>query len=124
MKMRHTDNATDSPKPPHTDGIQFVTGGGAKPITMKRRITPEIKRIADAHIQARIDGKFDDPVATTIDDVFALLREGKTFSAVMEEVELRYAPITAIFLARHLAHQSHSYKTGVYKGFKKLFTEK
>ena len=100
-----------------------MTGGGAKPITMKR-ITPEIKRIADAHIQARVDGKFDDPVATTSDEVFAFLRDGKTFSSLMEEIELRYAPITAIFLARHLAHQSHSYKSGVYKGFKKLFTEK
>lgn len=93
-----------------------------KPNTMKR-ITPEIKRIADAHIQARIDGKFDDPIATTEDEVFAHLRDGKTFSALMEEVELRYAPITAIFLARHLAHQSHSYKSGVYKGFKKLFNK-
>jgi len=87
-----------------------------------KRITPEIKRIADAHIQARIEGKFDDPKVSTKEEVFEQIKEGKTFSDLMEEIELRYAPITAIFLDRHLTYLSHSYKAGVYKGFKKLFS--
>jgi len=84
------------------------------------RITPQIKAIADAHIKARIDNSFDDPKASTIEEIRSLLVDGKTLQGVLEEIEIRYCPITSIFIARQMKHSSKAYVSGVYKGFKIL----
>jgi len=84
------------------------------------RITPQIKAIADAHIKARIENSFDNPKVTTIEEIKSLLVDGKTLQGVLEEIEIRYCPITSIFLSRKLQHTSKSYVSGVYKGFKIL----
>jgi len=82
------------------------------------RITKETKAIADAHIQARINGVFDDPQVNTKDELIAQLRAGKTFSVLMDKIEIKYTSITSIILSRQLFHQSQNYTKGIYKGFK------
>ena len=85
-----------------------------------KRISKETKAIADAHIQARLNGTFDDPSVTTKDELIQALREGKTFSELLDRIEMKYTSITSILLSRKMFHQSANYKNGVYKGFKIL----
>ena len=82
------------------------------------RITKETKRIADAHIEARLNGTFDDPQVSTKDELIQALRDGKTFSGLLDQIEIKFTSITSILLSRQLFHQSKSYTNGVYKGFK------
>lgn len=87
-----------------------------------KRITPELKAIADAHIEARKNNSFYDPYVETAKEVFAQLKEGKTFSALMEDIEIRFVSVTSNIYARMLDHYSESYKKGIYKGFKTLYS--
>jgi hypothetical protein len=84
------------------------------------RISKHAKAVADAHIQARLAGTFDNPPVTTRQEVIDALNDGKTFEAVLDQIETRFTSITAIILSRQLFHQSKNYKAGVYKGFKIL----
>ena len=83
-------------------------------------ISKQAKAIADAHIQARINGTFDDPNVSTKDELIQLLNEGKTFSGLLDRIEMKYTSITSILLSRKIFHNSQNYKSGVYKGFKIL----
>jgi hypothetical protein len=85
-----------------------------------KRISKQAKSIADAHIQARINGTFDDPNVSTKDELIQLLNEGKTFSGLLDRIEMKYTSITSILLSRKMFHNSQNYKSGVYKGFKIL----
>jgi hypothetical protein len=83
-----------------------------------KRITPQIKAIADAHIQAKSTGTWDNPSVTTKEEVLSLLRDGKTFSEVLRQIEIRYVSITSNLMSSQLGYVSDAYKKGVYKGFK------
>lgn len=85
-----------------------------------KRITPETKAIADAHIAAKQSGSFDDPEINSVEELIEKLRQGKTFSAVLRKIEARYISITSIMMSEVLSHTSETYKKGVYKGFKIL----
>lgn len=87
---------------------------------MATRISKQTKAIADAHIKARLDGVFDDPEVKTREELIAMLKQGKTFSQLMDNIEMRYTSITSIILSRRFFHQSQNYKAGVYKGFRRL----
>lgn len=88
------------------------------------RIKTQVKAIADAHIEARSTGKFDNPKVTTKEEVINALLEGKTFSEVMTQIELRYCSITSILLNNHFQHSSNGYRAAIYKGFKFLLNDK
>jgi len=85
-----------------------------------KRISKQAKAIADAHIQARINGTFDDPNFSTKDELIQLLNEGKTFSGLLDRIEMKYTSITSILLSRTMFFNSQNYKSGIYKGFKIL----
>jgi len=85
-----------------------------------KRISKQTKAIADAHIEARKSGNFDNPRCTTREEVIAALREGKTIEDVLDQVETKFTSIHAIILSRVLFHESHNYRSGVYKGFRIL----
>jgi hypothetical protein len=70
-----------------------------------KRISKQAKAIADAHIK---------------EELIEALLSGKTFSELLEEIEMRFTSITSILLSRQLFHQSNNYRSGVYKGFKIL----
>ena len=86
------------------------------------RITKEVKAIADAHIAARINNSFDDVEFYGKEELLRLMREGKTFSRVMHEIEIRFCSITSTLMARSLCHTTNAYKTAVYNAFKKLYS--
>jgi hypothetical protein len=83
-----------------------------------KRITPQIKAIAEAHIQAKLTGTWDNPNANTKGEVLRLLRDGKTFAEVPRQVEIRYVSITSNLMSSQLNYVSDAYRKGVYKGFK------
>ena len=88
-----------------------------------KRITPQAKAIADAHIAARLKGEFDYPMDARIanrDELISLVTSGKTIEALLDYIEMNFTSITSILLSRKLFHQSANYKSGVYKGFKLL----
>jgi hypothetical protein len=87
-----------------------------------KRITPEIKAIADAHIEARSKGIFDNPEVNTKEEILQALRDGKTFSEVLKVIEVRYISITSLLMSSQLDYVSDAYRKGVYKGFKTLFS--
>ena len=107
-----------SPPLPHSDGSPIVTGGSTKIYNMKR-ITKETKAIADAHIQARSTGTFDNPEVNSKEELLAALKDGKTFEQVLEEIEYRFCGVGQILISRHFT-PSQNYKAGVYKGFKTI----
>lgn len=90
-----------------------------KPKFMKR-ITPQVKAIADAHLMAKESGMFDNPEITNTQELKDALWAGKTFSGVLEEIEIRYCTTGSMLLGSCLDHTSNNYKSGVYKGFKTL----
>lgn len=87
-----------------------------------KRITPQVKAIADAHIRARGEGKFDDIVVQSKAELFEALWSGRTFSKLMDEIEWKYCNVTSLVLngISNGTYQSKSYKSNVYKAFKHL----
>lgn len=86
----------------------------------KKRITQEARAIADAHIRARMDDKFDDLPVSDNDEFKYNIFRGKTYSKVLEEIELKYSTNTSVLTARMFKHCTDSYKRAVYKGFSEL----
>lgn len=85
-----------------------------------KRISKEAKIIADAHIEARRTGNFDNPTVNSKDELIVQLKAGKTFERLMEEVEFRFCSIGSQLVARHFACPSSNYKASIYKGFKTI----
>lgn len=88
---------------------------------MATRISKEVKQIADAHIQAKLKNAFDNPEVSTREQVFEALNQGKTFSELLHQIEIRFCSITSLLVTSQLNHMPESYKRQVYKGFKVLF---
>ena len=86
-----------------------------------KRITPEIKAIADAHINAKRINEFDDVPVTSPEELLDRLRGGKTFSNLLHYIETKYVSVTSLILAGAFNHETDAYKRGVYRGFKQLF---
>lgn len=85
-----------------------------------KRITPEVKAIADAHLKAIADGKFDDPMVSSKEELIDALKQGKTFSELVSQIEARFISVGSSVFSR-FGYQSESYRKGIYKGFKHLF---
>ena len=85
------------------------------------RISKELKAMADAHIEARMLDKFDNPVVRTREELLEQLRAGKTFEEVMYQIEVRYMPVGAALIGIHIGHISQTYRKATYKAFKDLF---
>jgi hypothetical protein len=84
------------------------------------KITNETKMIADAHLLAKETGLFNDPVISNRDELIQALKQGQTFSKLMNEIEIRFVSVTELMVAHNLNHNTEAYKKGIYKGFKQL----
>lgn len=84
------------------------------------RINQQVKAIADAHLQARITGQWDNPKVSTRQELLSSLFQGKTFEEVFNQIEIRFASVGSIIMNRTLDYTSSSYKSAIYKGFKTL----
>lgn len=85
-----------------------------------QKITKETKKIADNHLLAKQTGLFNDPVISSKDELIQALKQGQTFSKLMDEIEIRFVSVTSLMMAHLLDHNSEAYKKGIYKGFKQL----
>ena len=85
-----------------------------------QKITKETKAIADAHILAKQTGLFNDPLISSKDELIQALKQGQTFSKLMDQIEINFVSVTGLFTAHVLHHESGAYKKGIYKGFKTL----
>lgn len=90
---------------------------------MYKRLPKEWKVIADAHIKACMNKQFDDVFVSNDKEIYAAMREGKTFTNILEEIEIRYCSMTSIMTFKLFAHVSESYKRGIYKGFLRIANE-
>lgn len=86
-----------------------------------KRITKQIKGIADAHIMAKVKDEFDDTPITDLDDLKRNVLQGKTYRSLIDSIEVDYCEVTSMLLLRQFKHITDSYRSGVYKGFKDLF---
>ena len=82
-----------------------------KLIKMKR-ITKKVKAIADAHIEAKLKGEFDNPYVATKQDLIKELEDGKTFRSLLDNIEARYCTITSMLLSSTALGVSKSYSKG------------
>jgi hypothetical protein len=85
-----------------------------------QKITKETKMIADAHLLAKQNNHFDDPIISSKEDLIIALKNGLTFSKLYNEIEIRFVSVTSLMMAHVLDHTSDTYKKSIYKGFKQL----
>jgi hypothetical protein len=86
-----------------------------------KRITKEVKAIADAHMQAKLTGKFNEVYFNSREDLLNKMKEGYTFSLVIDQIETRFVSVTSLICQRAFDHTTDAYKKAVYKGFKTLY---
>jgi hypothetical protein len=91
--------------------------------TMAQRISKRVKAIADAHIYARSQGRFNNPRVNTRQEAIDALLRGETIEEVLHQIEVRFCSITGTLLSRMFDYKSKSYVSGVYKGFRILLQQ-
>jgi hypothetical protein len=89
-----------------------------------KRITPIVKTIADAHIEARKTGVWTGGKVYSKSDIVREMYSGRTFEQVMEAIERRYCSITSTLMSNVVGYTSATYRNNVYKGFKEIFFNK
>jgi hypothetical protein len=88
-----------------------------------KRISKQVKAIADAHIEAKMTGKFLEQHVTNKDELLQSIVEGYTYKQLLDLVEVNYVTITSQLTSTLLGHVSDAYKKQVYKGFKEILNE-
>lgn len=79
-------------------------------------------KLAEAHIDARLNGTWDYPEGTTMskEEIVGALKEGKTIHALLEAIETAKISISSIVMATRFKAVSGSYRAEVRKAFKQL----
>jgi hypothetical protein len=88
-----------------------------------KRISKKVKAIADAHIDAKITGKFLEQRVTNKDELLDSIVNGYTYKQLLYLVEVNYVTITSQLLSTMVGHVTDAYKKQVYKGFKEILNE-
>lgn len=88
-----------------------------------KRISKQVKAIADAHIEAKMTGKFLEQHVTNKDELLQSIVEGYTYKQLLDLVEVNYVTITSQLTSTLLGHVSDAYKKQVYKGFKETLKD-
>ena len=83
-------------------------------------LNQSVKAVADRHILARKNNKFDNPTARNKRKVILAMYAGYTFERVLDHVESAHCSYLSLFLVRHFGIYTSWYKLGVYNGFKKI----
>jgi hypothetical protein len=83
-------------------------------------MTQLTKKIADAHINAKLNNCFDDIEVSNMGEVLLHLMQGKTFSKLMNYVESKNVSIGSALLSSALQYNSENYTKSIYKGFENL----
>jgi len=88
-----------------------------------KRISKKVKAIADAHIEAKITGKFLEQRVTNKDELLQSIVDGYTYKQLLDLVEVNYVSITSQMMSSVVGHVTDAYKKQVYKGFKEILIE-
>ena len=89
-----------------------------------QKITKLQKQIADAHINAKINGTFQCPPyqIKSKEDVIKALQEGYTIEGLYNEIQFRNVSLTSLLYQAVNSYTTKAYKQAMYKGFKSLLT--
>jgi hypothetical protein len=88
-----------------------------------KRISKKVKAIADAHIEAKITGKFLEQRVTNKAELLQSIVDGYTYKQLLDLVEVNYVSTTSQLLSSLVGHVTDAYKKQVYKGFKEILKE-
>jgi hypothetical protein len=88
-----------------------------------KRISKQVKAIADAHIEAKITGKFVGQHVTNKDELLDSIVNGYTYKQLLNLVEVNYVTITSQMMSSLVGHVTDAYRKQVYKGFKEILNE-
>ena len=84
------------------------------------RIKPKIREIANAHIDARQNGYFDNTDIRTHAEMIKLMVQGKTFEAPLRMIEKRYCSTQAMNKLHEENVVTDAYRRNVHKGFRNI----
>jgi Tfp pilus assembly protein PilW len=88
-----------------------------------KRISKKVKAIADAHIEAKITGKFSEQHVTNKSELLDSIVQGYTYKQLLYLVEVNYVSTTSQLLSSLVGHVTDAYRKQVYKGFKEILKE-
>lgn len=88
-----------------------------------KRISKQVKAIADAHIEAKMIGRWIGQDVKNEEELLQSLLIGCTYKKLLDLVEVNYVTITSQLTSTLLGHVSDAYKKQVYKGFKEILKE-
>jgi hypothetical protein len=88
-----------------------------------KRISKQVKAIADAHIEAKITGKFLEQRVTNKAELLQSIVDGYTYKQLLDLVEINYVTTTSLMMSSLVGHLTDAYKKQVYKGFKEILKD-
>lgn len=86
------------------------------------RISKKVKAIADAHIEAKITGRFVGQDIKNKEELLQSLLIGCTYKQLLDLIEVNYVTITSQMMIS-VGYVPNTYKKQVYKGFKEILKE-
>jgi hypothetical protein len=88
-----------------------------------KRISKKVKAIADAHIEAKIMGKFLEQHVTNKDELLQSIVDGYTYKQLLNLVEINYVTTTSLMMSSVIGHVTDAYRKQVYYGFKEILKD-
>ena len=88
-----------------------------------KRISKQVKAIADAHIEAKITGKFVGQPVTNKDELLHSIVNGYTYKQLLNLVEINYVTTTSLMMSSVIGHITDAYRKQVYYGFKEILKD-
>jgi len=87
-----------------------------------KRISKKVKAIADAHIEAKMIGRWIGQDVKNEEELLQSLLIGCTYKQLLDLVEINYVTITSQMLIS-VGYVPDSYRAQVYKGFKETLKD-
>jgi hypothetical protein len=88
-----------------------------------KRINKKVKAIADAHIEAKITGKFLEQHVTNKDELLQSIVDGYTYKQLLNLVEINYVTTISLMMSSVIGHVTDAYRKQVYYGFKEILKD-
>jgi hypothetical protein len=88
-----------------------------------KRISKQVKAIADAHIEAKITGNFLGQPVTNKAELLDSIVQGYTYKQLLNLVEINYVTTTSLMMSSVIGHITDAYRKQVYYGFKEILKD-
>ena len=86
-----------------------------------KRISKELKAIADRHVQAKAENKWNTKAVSTVQELAQAMKDGHTYPLVLDNVEITYCPIGTLLGEALLGVKSKTYMASIYRGFRLIW---